>query len=282
MYEDALSLRDVLTFQAHSNTIWRIRQSPFNSAHVATCSSDSTVKIWDATANWTLVRSFEGHSKSVLSVEFLDEDTIASGSWDYTIQIWSIRTGLIRTTINLYVSLISSLKLLSNGIHLAAGLDNGPINIYDINTGSLISILRGHLSNVYDLAMISKTLMASSCLDKTIRIWDLTTKAEKFILKGHTSYVYGLNLISLDVLASSSDDQTIKLWNTTSGDLIRTLSNHTNWIYFSIDLLDNDNGQGFVSGAADKTIKLWNWNTGECLNTIDTGLNIISLATIKS
>jgi WD40 repeat protein len=157
-----------------------------------------------------------------------------------------------------------SLTMLNTNIHLAAGLGNGDINIYNINDGNLVSSLKGHTSVVNDLVQISADLLASTSSDKTVRIWNLTTNTCKFILTGHTRDVYGLKQITSNILASGSMDRTIKLWDITTGQEIRTLTGHTNSIGWSIDLL---NSQTLVSSSLDETIKLWNWSTGECLST---------------
>jgi len=276
------SLAFVNSFQAHSNRVMRIKQSPFNTNsntnYVATCSGDKTVKIWNVSFSfdWSLITTYSQHSSAVYEFEWLDSDTLASGSYDKLIKLWSPTTGQTKRTIqtNQYVF---GLKLLNTNIHLAAGLGNGVINIYNINNGNLVSSLKGHTSYVFDLVQLSDDLLASSSLDKTVRVWNLTTNTCKFILKGHTDQVYGLKQITSSILASGSLDSTIKLWDITSGQLIRTLTGHTSYIYWSVDLL---NSQTLVSGSRDGEIKLWNWSTGECLSTIQTDSPITSLDVI--
>jgi WD40 repeat protein len=221
------------SFQAHTSEIYRIKQSPFNTNYVATCSYDKLVKIWNVSSslNWTLITTYSQHTSGVVALEWLDKDTLASGSYDTTIKLWSPTTGQTKRTMqtNQYVC---SLAMLNT--HLAAGLGyNGDINIYDKNDGSLVSSLKGHTSAVYDLVQISADLLASSSEDQTVRIWNLTTNTCKFNLTGHTSYVYGLKQITPNILASGSRDTTIKLWDITSGQLIRNLTGHTSFIYRS-------------------------------------------------
>jgi WD40 repeat protein len=268
---------DGYSFEAHSSVIWRIKQSPFNTNYVATCSND--VKIWNVSSsfNWTLFRTYSQHTSSVYELEWLDNDTLASGGYnDKTIRLWSPTTGQTKRTIQTNGD-VFSLKLLNTNIHLAAGL-NQVINIYNINDGSLVSSLKGHTSYVNDLVQLSADLLASSSHDETVRIWNLTTNTCKFILTGHTNYVRGIKQITSNILASGSLDGTIKLWDTSSGQLIRTLTGHTSVIVLSVDLL---NSQTLVSGSLDSTIKLWNWSTGECLSTIQTNSSISSLAVIN-
>jgi COMPASS component SWD3 len=86
----------VNSYQAHSSHINRIKQSPFNTNYVATCSNDKTVKIWNVSSsfNWTLITTYSQHSSSVYALEWLDNDTLASAGWsDKTIKLWSMATG---------------------------------------------------------------------------------------------------------------------------------------------------------------------------------------------
>jgi WD40 repeat protein len=266
------------SFQAHTDDITRIKQSPFNDGiYVATASSDKTIKIWDA-SNWNLIQTYKNHSKSVHALEFINEDTIVTGGFDNTIQIWIICTGITNRTIYT-TNNVHSLQLMSNSFDLLAGLGNGYINIYNIYTGSFISTLKGHSEWVFDLVLLSnQNLLASSSGDNSTRIWDLTTYTLKYNLTGHTSWVRGLKLVSTEILASGSWDYTIKLWNITDGTLIRTLSEHTNKISWSVDLF---NSYILVSGSYDRKIKLWNITTGSCLKTTDTGTSIGALAVLK-
>jgi WD40 repeat protein len=269
------------SFQAHTNGITRIKQLPIND-YVATTSFDNTAKIWlptNSKCNWTLIQTYKGHTNYVLDLEYINESTIATGSWDFKIKIWSLNTGLTTRTINAGVR-VWSLKILSNEINLAAGLDSNlnKIYIYNVNTGNLISSLNGHTGGIVDTILMNNNLMASSSADLSVRIWDLTTNTCKFILIGHTAQVNGLKIITPDILASGSFDQTIKLWNITTGKLIRNLTSHTAEILYSIDLL---NSQILISGSYDRTIKLWNVNNGQLLNTIPTSIQISTLSVLN-
>jgi target of rapamycin complex subunit LST8 len=95
------SLSLVNSFKAHSSYINRIKQSPLNINYVATCSSDRTVKIWNVLSsfNWTLITTYSQHSSWVYALEWLDQDTLASGSYDNTIKLWSPTTGQTKRTI---------------------------------------------------------------------------------------------------------------------------------------------------------------------------------------
>ena len=107
----------VNSFQAHSNYINRIKQSPFNTNYVATCSDDMTVKIWDVMSsfNWNLITTYSQHSSEVYALEWLDNDTLSSaGESDQTIKLWSQTTGQTKRTIQTnsrYVCIVSDKQL---------------------------------------------------------------------------------------------------------------------------------------------------------------------------
>ena len=273
------------TFTGHTGQVYRIKQSPFteNSNHVAT-GSDSTVKIWDSSLNWKLIQTYTQHTSYVSALEWLDKDTLAScGGVDQIIKIWSVSTGQTKRTINVNGE-VSTLKLLTNKIHLAVTVgfySNNDINVYDINSGSLVFSLKGHQSAIKDIVQMSANVLASSSSDKTIRIWDLAMLSCKFVLQGHTGWAVGLKQISASLLASASPDKTIKLWNVTSGQLVRTLTGHTGQLYYSLDLTNN--GQTLVSGGymGDQTIRLWNWSTGNWMYSIASYSDITSLVVLN-
>ncbi len=92
------SMSLVQSFQAHSSGINRIKQSSFNNSnsnYVATCSGDTTVKIWNvlSSTSWTLITTYSQHSWAVKDLEWLDADTLASADFFGVIKIWSLSTG---------------------------------------------------------------------------------------------------------------------------------------------------------------------------------------------
>jgi WD40 repeat protein len=276
VYNQSLSL--INSFNAHNSGILRIKQSSYNIEYVATASFDKTVKIWNQILNWQLLQTYTDHFDQVFGVEFINRDTIASGSTDGQIHLWSISKNVTLKIISTNSS-VRCLSLLSNGFHLATGLANSNINIYDTYSGSLVLTLRGHTEQVNDLILISNgNLLASSSDDKSIRVWDLNKNTAKCTLLGHINWVYGLKQIYWDILSSGSYDSTVKLWNITSCNLVRTLDDHRGPIYWSVDVLND--AETIVSGCADGTVTLWNIESGLVVNSLNSESNIYSLAVI--
>ena len=280
VYNESLGL--IKSFKAHTNSIPHIKQSPFNNGYIATVSNDFEAKIWNS--NWDLIQTYTGHTRNVYAIEFVDTYTMASGSNDLTIKIWSLCTGTTIRTIYTGAQGLC-LLMLNDGVSLAAGFnDIGSINIYNVNTGALTMALNGHVGFVSNLQLISNSnLFASSGHDFKVRIWNLTTYECKFTLTGHSGDIYALKLISQDLLASGSNDLTIKIWNVTSGSLVRTITGLTYYIYWSLDTLinTNDGSESLIGGLYDQTLKMWSYKTGQLMKTINTGLTIYSMTVLK-
>jgi WD40 repeat protein len=266
----------VNTFQAHSGTINRIKQSPYN-GYVTTVSSDNTAKVWSiVNGNWIRKRSYRAHTNKVYGLEYINKETIATGSSDQTFQVWSLSSTSARSIFT--DKNIFALQQFGNGSSLAIGLQSGLLITYNLNTGNY-KVLYGHSGNVNELTMINDNVLASAGDDRSIRIWDLIAYTNKFTLYGHGEKVYGLKLVSSKILASASKDKTIKLWDLFQRTLIRTLYGHDNTLFYSIDMLND--GQKLVSGSLDEKIKLWDISSGGCLNEISTGQPIQSLAVLN-
>src|ERR1051325_5035155 len=113
-------------------------------------------------------------------------------------------------------------------------------------------IFARHTDTVLDLAIHSKTAIASAGYDSRIHL----LKREKDIeLKEHSDAVYGL-AFNPDgtLLASVSADRAMKVWDVEKGKLLYTLGEATDWLY---TVAWSPNGKYLVSGGVDKSIRVY-------------------------
>ncbi|KAJ0856952.1 putative transcription factor WD40-like family [Helianthus annuus] len=91
-YTDALKLKT--TLEEHSSMITDVRFSP-SMPHLATSSFDKTVCVWDADNPGFSLRTFMGHSVSVMSLDFHPnkDDLLCSCDGDGEIRYWSVNNG---------------------------------------------------------------------------------------------------------------------------------------------------------------------------------------------
>lgn len=92
----------------------------------------------------TPILTLEGHREAISSVEWIDNSTIASSSWDHTIKIWDLQMKAIKSEIPGNKSFFDISFSRVNGMILAASADKN-IRMFDPRSQRELSILFIHL-----------------------------------------------------------------------------------------------------------------------------------------
>jgi WD40 repeat protein len=86
-----VSLLNTLT--GHSSQVNTIRFSPGNGEYLASCSSDSTIRVYSKDSRWKLLNSLRGHTLDVADIAWFNESILISCSADCKTIIWDVVTG---------------------------------------------------------------------------------------------------------------------------------------------------------------------------------------------
>ncbi|KAL1839400.1 hypothetical protein VTJ49DRAFT_1531 [Mycothermus thermophilus] len=181
---------------------------------------------WQVGYNWKYgrcsVKTLKGHTNGVTCLQ-LDDNILATGSYDATIKIWNIETGEEIRTLRGHTRGIRALQF--DDSKLISGSLDHTIKIWNWHTGECISTLQGHTDGVVSVHFDAQLLVSGS-IDRSIKIFNFNSK-ETFCLKGHTDWV---NCTRLDIASrtvmSASDDTTLKLWDLDTRRVIRTFEGH--------------------------------------------------------
>ena len=222
----------------------------------------------------------EGHQAPVVGVSFSpDGKTIASGSADKTIKLWSISGKLLRTLPD--TDQVWGVEFSPDGTMLASTSNDKTVKLWSLE-GKLLRTLRGHEDIVYSVSFSpdNKTL-ASSSSDGTIRLWATnngkllqTIKDIDVIEDRGAIYSIDFSPDSQTLASTGYHDGNVKIWNL-RGKLLKILKipeqqqkidNPEQKIVSSVKF--SPDGKIIASGSYDGTIKLWRIKEGNLIKTI--------------
>lgn len=198
---------------------------------------------------------------------------------------------------------VEALSFSSDGATLASGSQDGTVQVWDIETETVIAshpgynpvafspdgtilavgdgsgiILRGqtdrylsgHTAVVKSVSFSPDgVVLASGAGDETVRLWDVAAAQEIATLQGHTGEVASVSFShDGDLLASAGggrEDPTILIWDVATQTEVARLTGHTGRI---TSVTFSPDGATVASGSGDRTVRLWEVATGREVSTL--------------
>jgi WD40 repeat protein len=130
----------------------------------------------------------KGHTGFVWSAAFsADGQSLATASWDTTIKLWDVATGMEKATDGSRYR-VYAVAFSPDGAQLASaggGVFAAEVKLWDLTTRRVLGVFNGHTSQAPCLAFApdGKTI-ATGSLDKTIRVWEAAKQRQ---LASHAS-----------------------------------------------------------------------------------------------
>jgi WD40 repeat protein len=205
---------------------------------------------------------FEGHRDAVLDCAVTPNSRILlSASRDGSVRLNDLETGNEIGVLEAG-SPVAAIQVDVSGRLALAGLWNGTLLLWDLETRRAIHTLTGHTDRVLACAIAPDGRRAISAAgDRTLRIWDLETGSALSILTGHTADVTGCAFTGDGRrIVSRSKDGRIGLWDGGSGSLVAFTTGHTDWV--NAFALAEEEGVVY-SCSEDQTVRAWDLVTGE-------------------
>jgi len=176
---------------------------------------------------------------------------------------------------------VTSVAWTQRGIHLAVGVHNGDVQIWDTIKCRRVRIMQGHSARIGALSW-SGPILASGSRDRLIYLRDVRSQQPYTTrLAAHKQEVCGLKW-SFDEpahLASGGNDNKLLVWDIKmQRQPAHKFAEHTAavkaiaWSPHQHGLLASG------GGTADRCIRFWNALSGSALNAVDTGSQVCNLA----
>ncbi|XP_074575000.1 transcriptional corepressor LEUNIG-like isoform X2 [Curcuma longa] len=252
-HADTLKVKS--TLEEHSLLITDVRFSS-SLPRLATSSFDKTVRVWDADNPGYSLRTFTGHSTSVMSLDFhpSKEDLICSCDGDGEMRFWSINNG---NCARVFKGGTTQMRFQPRqGRYLAVAAES-TICILDVETQCRRQTLQGHTKHVDSICWNSSGELLASVSEDSVRVWSLGLGSEGECVhelscngsKFH-SCVFHPSYSSLLVIGCY---QSLEVWDMKENKTM-TLPAHEGLIA----ALAASNATGVIASAShDKFVKLW-------------------------
>ncbi|WP_250121592.1 NB-ARC domain-containing protein [Chroococcidiopsis sp. CCMEE 29] len=261
------NVKQLLSWKGQTDWVRAVAFSQDGQILASASFSSHDVSIYEVTTGQCL-RTFQGHTSRIGSVTFSRNSlTLASGSDDGTLKLWSLSTGECLRTLQAQSNGVTSLTFSPDGQALVSGSNDGTLKLWSLSTGECLRTLQKHASGVHSLAFSPNgQVLASGSNDGTLKLWSFTTGECYKTIQEHTGGVQSIAFSpNSQLLASGSNDGTLKLWSLTTGECYKTIQEHTGGVQ---SIAFSPDSQLLASGSNDSCVRLWHVSTGQCLRTL--------------
>ncbi|QPG74775.1 hypothetical protein FOA43_002109 [Brettanomyces nanus] len=173
---------------------------------------------------------------------------------------------------------ICSVRWSEDGYYLSVGLEDGSIEIWDVETSEKLRSMLGHDSRVSS-ACWNQHLLTTGSRSGQLFHHDVRIQQHQVAdLVGHTAEVCGVEWRSDGLqLASGGNDNVVNIWDARASTPQFTKTAHTAAVKALAWCPSHTSLLATGGGSACKKIHFWNTATGARVNTIDTESQVSSL-----
>merc|ERR1712199_128615 len=262
--------------EGHSNGVTAIATTNENPDMILSASRDKTVMVWQLTREDGSYgypkKALRGHGHFVQDVVISSDGQLAlSGSWDGTLRLWDLNTGLTTRRFVGHEKDVLSVAFSADNRQIVSGSRDKTIKLWNTLGECKYTILsdgEGHsewVSCVSFSPSASHPLIVSGGWDKLVKVWNLSNCKLRTNLIGHTGYINAVT-VSPDgsLCASGGKDGVAMLWDLNEGKRLYSLPCED-----IIHALVFSPNRYWLCAATSSAVKVWDLETKELVETLE-------------
>ncbi|KAK6111156.1 Guanine nucleotide-binding protein subunit beta-2-like 1 [Brugia pahangi] len=257
------------TLKGHNGWVTQIATNARYPNMIISSSRDKTIIVWkldadDMSGNYGIQlggkaeRALKGHGHFVSDVVMSSDGQFAlSGSWDKTLRLWDLTTGVTSRQFVSHTKDVLSVAFSADNRQIVSGSRDKTIKLWNTLAQCKYTVSEDchtdWVSNVRFSPSSSNPVIVSAGWDKIVKVWNLANCKLKTNHIGHTGYINTVT-VSPDgsLCASGGKDGNAMLWDLNEGKHLYTLGGND-----VINALAFSPNRYWLCAAVGPVVKIW-------------------------